>query len=193
MSESDYAIEIFTHLRDHCIRLRRDYNTYIELFNESSREILSKTAPTFFTDIANILQRDWILQACKLSDPPESKRKDGIHYNITVQLLNRALKRIDLLSSEISTTGGSIVEYGEKLKPARDKFIAHFDYAHQVQGAPLGETSEQELLKFIEDIQQYCDLVGLALGVGPLDFSGSGCSGDVLDLLKQLKRASRHA
>jgi AbiU2 len=193
MIESEKAIEIFGHFREHCIRLKRDYNTYSDLFNDSTREVLSKTAPTFFTDIADILQRDWILQACKLSDPPESKRKDGIHYNITVQLLNQSLERMGLLSTGISNTGRSIVEYGEKLKPARDKYIAHFDYEHQIQGIPLGETSEPELLKFIDDIQQYCDLVGEALGVGPLDFSSSGCAGDALDLLMHLKRACLHA
>ena len=189
MIESDKAAKIFGHFREHCIRLKRDYNTYNDLFNESSREVLSKTAPTFFADIADILQRHWLLQACKLADPPESKRKDGIHYNITVQLLNQALERMGLLSPDISNTGGAIVDYGEKLKPARDKYIAHFDYEHQVQGTLLGETSEPELLKFLDDIQQYCDLVGETLGIGPLDFSFSGCTGDALDLLMHLRRA----
>lgn len=186
MVTSNDVHEIFRHLREHCIRLRRDYNTYSDLFNEASREVLSKTAPTFFTDVAEILERDWILQACKLSDPPESKRKDGIRCNITIQLLNQALSRVGMLSPEISSIGNAIIEYGEKLKPARDKYIAHFDYEHQSRGSVLGETSEAELFKFIENIQRYCDLVGEAIGVGTLDFSSSGCSGDALDLLKYL-------
>lgn len=192
MCQSANAIEIFQHLREHCIRLRRDFNTYSDLFNEQSREVISITAPTFFTDIAEILQRDWVLQACKLADPPTSKRKDGIHCNISVQLLDQELRHIWLLSTAILDIGTAIVEYGEKLKPARDKHIAHFDYAHQIQDTILGETSESELLNFLENMQRYCDLVGEALGVGPLDFSSSGCPGDALDLLKFLRRASQH-
>lgn len=180
------AHEIFSPLREHCIRLRRDYNTYTDLFNEASSELLSRTAPAFFTDVAEILQQHWVLQACKLSDPPASKRKDGIRYNITIQLLNQALSWGGMLSPEISSLGKEIIEYGKKLKPARDKYIAHFDYENQLRGFVLGETTEAELFKFIEDIQRYCDLVGEAIGDGPLDFSSSGCSGDALDLLKHL-------
>ena len=76
--------------------------------------------------------------------------------------------------------------YGEKIKPARHKRLAHYDRDHQINGITLGETTDSELIEFLLNIQRYCDEAGIAIGVGPLEFSGSGCQGDVLDFLKFL-------
>ncbi|MGA3084046.1 MAG: hypothetical protein ABSE95_04575 [Thermodesulfobacteriota bacterium] len=178
--------EDFELLRNHCIELRQNFNTYTDLFNEENRKILSRVAATFFSDIAEIMQRDWILQACKLMDPATTKRKGIELENITIRLINKQLKTCSLLTPEIQKVTESILEFGEKIKPARHKRLAHYDREHQVKGITLGQTSEEELLNFTKDIQQYCDLVGNAIGVGPLDFSNSSCKGDVLDLLKFL-------
>jgi hypothetical protein len=40
----------------------------------------------------------------------------------------------------------------------------------------------------LSDIQEYFDLVGEAVDLGPSDFTSSGCAGDALDLLKVLNR-----
>jgi hypothetical protein len=85
-------IEDFELLRNHCIELIQNYNTYTALFNEDHREILTKVASTFFSDIAEIMQRDWILQACKLMDPAMTKKRDKILENITIELINNQLK-----------------------------------------------------------------------------------------------------
>ena len=77
--------------------------------------------------------------------------------------------------------------YGEKIKPARHKRLAHYDRDHQINGITLGETTDSELHEFLLNIQRYCDEAGIAIGVGPLEFSGSGCQGDVLDFLKFLR------
>ncbi len=41
---------------------------------------------------------------------------------------------------------------------------------------------------FFENLQNYFDVVGNAIGVGPLDFSNSSCRGDVHDLIKVLRK-----
>jgi len=105
MSKPADAMQIFTPLRTHCIRLRRDYNTYTEIFNESNQRLLSKIAPTFFSDISEILQRDWVLQACKLADPPVTMRKGQTLENISVELLNNKLNEIGKLTDEIKILG----------------------------------------------------------------------------------------
>ena len=178
----------FELLRNHCIELMQNFNTYIALFNEENKGILSKVASTFFSDIAKIMQRDWILQACKLMDPAFTQKKDKKLENITINLINDQLKASSLFNSEIEDVTKSILSYGEKIKPARHKRLAHYDREHQVNDTILGETTEEELLNFIKDIQKYCDLAGNIIDVGPLDFSSSGCSGDVHDLLKNLKK-----
>lgn len=47
---------------------------------------------------------------------------------------------------------------------------------------------EFELVEFIINLQEYCDQVGIVLGIGLFDFGSGGCKGDVLDLLKCLKQ-----
>lgn len=177
----------FELLREHCILLRQNYNTYTALFNEESCALLDKVAPTFFSDIAEIMHRDWILQACKLMDPAITKIKKKSLENITIKLINEQLQSDNLFSQSIDILSKKIFEYGEKIKPARHKRLTHYDREHQVKNITLGETTEEELSSFLCNIQKYCDEVGIAIGVGPLGFSGSGCKGDVLDFLKYLR------
>lgn len=181
-------IDDFEILRDHCISIRRNYNTYNDLFFSENDRILLKTASTFFNDIAEILARDWILQVCKLMDMAETIYKKQVFENISIKLVNSQLDSCNLLSSNIVDVSKKILEYGEKLTPARHKRLAHFDREHQVKSVTLGDTTEQELKEFLSSIQSYCDLVGTAIGIGPLDFTASGCPGDVHDLLKVLKK-----
>ena len=182
--------EDFELLRNHCIEIRRNFNTYTTLFNDENREMLSKVAVTFFAEIAEIMHRDWILQVCKIMDPPITKIQGRNFENITIQLINKQLEDELLLDSEIKNVTKSILQYGEKIKLARNKRLAHYDREHQVKEITLGQTTEGELFNFLSDIQTFCDLVGIAIGVGPLDFSCSSCPGDVLDLLNFLHNNS---
>lgn len=177
----------FEMLRNYCIIIRRDFNTYYALFFSGSDDLLIKTASTFFNDIAEIMHRDWILQVCKLMDPAVTKRKGRVLENISIKLINSELENEGLMSQEISTISDSLFTYGKKIIPARHKRLAHFDREHQICGAVLGATTEKELEAFLENIQKYCDAVGRAIGLGPLDFSSSSCAGDVQNLLKVLR------
>ena len=180
---STKLIQDFEHLRDYCIVIRQNYNTYIQLFNEENRDILSKVAATFFTDIATIMQRDWVLQVCKIMDKAVIYGQE----NLTIDLINKQLRDQSLSNSVIDRISDEILIYYSKLKPVRNKRLAHNDRNSQVNSIVLGETTESELNVFLVNIQKYCDEVGSAIGIGPLDFSCSGCKGDVLDLLKHLR------
>lgn len=78
----------FEYLRQQCMLLRQNYNTYTGLYNENNRDLLNKVAPTFFTDIAEIMHRDWVLQACKLMDPAKSYVGEKKLENLTIKLIN---------------------------------------------------------------------------------------------------------
>ncbi|TYK64147.1 hypothetical protein [Colwellia echini] len=178
----------FKLIREHCIVIRRDFNTYTTLFNNENHELLTTTASTFFSDIAEILQRDWILQVSKLMDPAQTQRKKKILENLTVKLINEQLDELNLMTPKINSLSQNLFTYGKKLTPARNKRLAHYDREHQVNDIVLGATTENELHQFLSDIQEYCDLVGEAVDLGPSDFTSSGCAGDALDLLKVLNR-----
>ena len=177
----------FIMIRDHCIIIRRNFNTYNALFFSGSDDLLIKTASTFFNDIAEIMQRDWILQVCKLMDPAVANRKGKVFENISIKLINSQLENEGLMSQEISFTSDSLLDYGKKIIPARHKRLAHFDREQHICGAVLGATTQGELEAFLENIQNYCDAVGRVLGLGPLDFSSSSCPGDVHELLRILR------
>lgn len=177
----------FEMFRDHCIIIRRDYNTYNELFFSGSDEILAKTAASFFSDISEIMHRDWILQVCKLMDPATTKRKGGNLENLTIKLIDSQLENERLMAPEIKNLSRAVLNYGKKLTLARHKRLAHFDRAHQISGVVLGATTEKELEDFLDNLQLYCDEVGRAIDSGPLDFSSSASHGDVSDLLRILR------
>lgn len=179
----------FELLREHCILIRKNYNTYTNLFFSGNDELLKKAALQFFNDIAEIMQRDWILQVCKLMDLAESKKVKGISVeNICINLIDSQLRTHGLISYEISAVSNELIKYGKKLVPARHKRLAHFDREYQVNRIVLGETTKEELICFLVNIQRYCDLVGNIIGSGPLDFSASGCAGDELDLIMVLRK-----
>lgn len=180
----------FELIRDHCIEIRCQYNTYTDLYCEENREILSRTAPTFFSDVAEIMHRDWILQVCKIMDLASTRRQGQVLENLTIKLVNEQLIEHGLMTPDIENVSDRIRAYGDKLTPARNKRIAHYDREHQINAEVLGETTAQELIQFLQDIQEYCDSVGIAMGVGPLDFTSSSCPGDALDLIKVLKRGA---
>lgn len=177
----------FEMFRDHCIIIRRDCNTYNALFFSGSNELLIKAASTFFNDIAEIMQRDWILQVCKLMDLAVTKRNEIVLENISIKLINLQLENEELMCQEISSISDALLAYGKKIVPTRHKRLAHFDRDYQIRGAVLGTTTEKELEAFLENIQKYCDAVGRAIGLGPLDFTSSSCLGDVHDLLRVLR------
>lgn len=184
-------IDDFEELRECLINVRRDYNTYNALYCDENRSLLTAIAPTFFTDVAEILQRDWILQVVKLMDPAVTAVRGKDRENLTVQLLYQQLEDESLLTDEIRSRAKAILDYGELLKPARHRILAHRDREHHFKGIVMGVTTNEQLKEFVQNIQDYSDLVGIQIGVGPLDFSSSGCKGDVYDLLQYLRKSQR--
>jgi len=177
----------FERFRDHCIIIRRDYNTYYQLFFSDSDELLKKVAGHFFNDISEIMLRDWILQVCKLMDRKAFK-VGGLEFEtISVELINSRLKDVGAFTDGLRELSKAILSYGKKLIPARNKRIAHLDKEYAFSDEMLGVTSVEELEEFLKNIQLYCDEVGRAIDVGPLDFSCSSGPGDVLDLIKILE------
>jgi hypothetical protein len=108
-------------------------------------------------------------------------------------IINLELESEGLMCQEISNISVELLAYGKKILPARRKRITHFDRDHQISGTVLGATTEKKLEAFLENIQRYCDTVGRAIGLGPLDFTSSNGSGDVRDLLKILRDYYKNA
>jgi hypothetical protein len=176
----------FIAFRDECIWLRNCYNTFAALFEsgDETQRVLRETAGLFFDDLHRILMEYTFLQGCKITDPPESRGRG----NLTVKSLNDSLEAEGILTDEIREISKSILLYRDCLKSVRDRRISHLDKEAVLSGQPTGAHKSGDVTAFFENLQAYCDGVGNAVGVGPLDFRCSPGKGDVIDLIAVLRR-----
>lgn len=178
----------FLTFREQCIWLQICYNTQIALFDsgEKTTEVLASAAPRFFQDLNLILVEYCLLQVCRLTDPPQSSGND----NLTVKHINVLLKSEGLLTSEISVAADGLARYRSLINDSRNWIITHADKRTLLDGLPIGKHSEADVSAFFENLYRYVDSVGIAIGVGPLDFRTTSGAGDALDLVRKLTRAS---
>lgn len=182
--------EDFENIKQHCINIVHAHYTYRKLFHSGNTNLLSKVAAHFFSTLADIMHKDLLLQSSKLMDPATTKIASQQVENLTIKLINEQLLKEDLMTQKIECISKKILDYGEKIKPARSKRIAHFDREYQINNDILGGRTEEEVDQFLENLQYYCDEVGLALGLGQLDFGPGTCKGDVVDFLKYIEQRS---
>ncbi len=176
----------FIMLRKQAIQLRQTINTFKDLFESGSdtKRILEDSANLFFADLNTIMQEYIILFVCRLTGPAESFRK----ANLSTQRFTMLMHDNGCLTPEIKELDSRLREYGEILKPARDKLIAHSDWETHANPTILGQHEEERAVQFLDDLQAYFDVAGKAVGVGPLDFRNSSAPGDAIDLVKRLQR-----
>jgi hypothetical protein len=178
-------VSLFLQFRRECIWLRTCYNTHSSLFKDGHEtdQILSNVAFNFFLDLSRVLQEYCVQRICVLTDPPKSAGKP----NLSVSAINQALEAFGLITPDICTISRELESYRNFIKPARDQLLSHLGQEAVLRGEPLGGHQPEEVDLFFENLQKYCDEVGTALGIGPLDFRVTSCKGDVVDLLRHLK------
>jgi hypothetical protein len=81
-----------------------------------------------------------------------------------------------------------LAHYRNLIKDSRNKLLSHLDKESVLMGQPIGEHAKDEVTAFFQSLYGYVDAVGNAVGIGPLDFRTTVGPGDVLDLVKVLKR-----
>jgi|CXWL01.1.fsa_nt_gi hypothetical protein len=178
--------ESFFAFREQCIWLRICYNTYWTLYEsgQETKELLETSASLFFGDLNRILIEYILLQACKITDPEDTRGRK----NLTVEHLNTALRVASRMTDEITRLSDDLFHYRHAVKAARDRLISHLDKDAILAGRPIGEHAQEEVTAFFESLSGYVNAVGEAVEVGPLDFKTTAGAGDVLDLIEALKR-----
>lgn len=178
----------FIKLRDQAIWLRQTVNTFNYLFDSGpeTERILRESAGLFFTDLNTMMQEYAVLLVCRLTGPAESFGK----ANLSTQRYTSLMRDWGYLTPEIERLDARLTAYGELLKPARNKIIAHSDLEVHVDDISLGAHGEEVMVEFFENLQAYFDAAGNAVGVGPLDFRHAPGPGDVIDMVRTLERTS---
>lgn len=182
---NDELQRTFLALREECIWLVCCHNTYAGLYESGpeTRAILATSARIFFGDLSRILAEYYILQVCKITDPP----KTGDKTNLTTAHMDALLCDASLMTTEIKHCSDAILCYRALLATARNRLISHLDRDAVFKGKPTGAHTKEEMDAFLENLQLYCDAVGRAVGIGPLDFRINPGSGDAMDLIGILK------
>ncbi|MFN3314668.1 MAG: hypothetical protein ACK46Q_14550 [Hyphomonas sp.] len=181
--------EKFEALREQAIWLRHCFNVQERLFASAPEtdRILVGVAPAFFVDLSNILNDYLVILITKITDRAESLGAQ----NLTTIQINQCLESESLMTAEIQAASNALSDYGNILRAARNKLIAHADLNSVMNDVRLGAHRPEEMYQFFEDLQLYFDLVGIAVGSGPSDFRTLAGEGDVLDLISALKKVSR--
>lgn len=187
------AEELFVAFREQCITFRIHYNTFEYLFGDGADlDLLTRTAVHFFSDLNNLLRVQLVLSVCRLTDPAQTRVKKSMRDNLTVLQVNAACASAGVpLSAEAQRLSDVMHRYRELVVDARNMLISHLDRDTIIQGTTLGGHTKAEADEFLEALQGYCDEIGRAVGVGPLDFRHSPGAGDVIDLVTALDRADR--
>lgn len=178
----------FRKLRDQAIWLRQIVDTFNYLFDSDPEidRILRESACMFFTDLNSMMQEYAVLLVCRLTGPAKSQGK----ANLSTQRFTALMRNSGCLTPEIERLDAALRKYGELLKPARNKIIAHSDLEVHIKDISLGAHGEEVMLEFFENMQAYFDTAGNAVGVRPLDFRDILGPGDVVDLVRTLKSAN---
>ena len=178
----------FELFREEAIRLRQCYNTYevilreFEAYDDTTRALVLNRAGWFLNDIMPILRDHFFLIAGRLTDPATTLGRE----NLSVPGLNARLSAEGVFTPDIRDSAIVLETFRNTINSARNRRIAHLDLAAACSPQPLGAHSEEELDAFLENLQLYCDLAGIACGVGPLDFRSTPAKGDARDLMRVL-------
>jgi hypothetical protein len=177
---------------DHCITLPAFWLHYQTIFEgtDLKRELLQSTAHKFFHDLNLMLIEHLILQICKLTDREATMGR----RNLTIQYL---IKNSDFSSSprdlaKLTKIAARIDKFGQRLLPARNKFISHLDLDAALGRRALGGASIAAWRQFWLDLQDFVTIIYRRYvdRRTPFYLNGVGMMSDADQLVKALKEST---
>ena len=181
--------DTFDAFRQQCVWIQTCFDTNRDLFDSglARKKLMASTAPGFFKELNIILMENYILQACKITDPPITRvGKRETRENLTVSNIDGMLSAQGLLTDEIKSYSEALHRYRALIVDARNRSISHPDKETALIYVELGGHLKSEALAFLDYMHKYCHAVSEAIGAEPLDFRSSSGPGDVADLFKAL-------
>lgn len=163
--------------------------THQRLFDENNRkEKTIEKAADFTRRLWRITQEYFLLQICKLHDPAVQ----GNSKNVTINYI----EKYGDWGSDIKTIQDIVSRLNilfEKIKPARDKIIAHNDHKTLMEKATLGEFPEGDDKEYFLALQELANEVSKKWlgGLYPFDDLAGADVDEFLDILEKAEK-TRH-
>ncbi len=154
----------FEILRDQALILVKYIDTFKVLFHDPDNvQLLKETAEDFFGgQLNNALLKIIILDIYKIVGPAKTAGKK----NLSTQQITKLVCQNQNMDTckEIRTLNQKLVEFGKKQEDVRNKIIAHLDWDTHLNDEILGGFGEEELVKFVENLEDYFNKVGSLIG-----------------------------
>lgn len=158
-----------------------------ELFeNEESRKLMELTAISFFKDLNKILIDYFILEAAKITDPAWTYNK---YENFTIANLRETIDWPENVAFDLDRLNKVLEDFRDNIIDARKKLLAHYDKNTFISNKVLGTFPEGDDDKFMQALEEMCNVIHKASFDKIIGDISVGMSGDVLDLKKTLKKA----
>jgi hypothetical protein len=146
-------------LHTEVLSLHGRWRNYRDLYGSSPERIglLNRTAPGFFAILQGILLNDVQLTLSKLADPAMTFKRP----NLTLETLFEAIKGLPepQLATTLTPLLANYRAECEKVKARRNKDIAHFDFATQIEPARRAEIlpgpSRQEIDSALAALREF--------------------------------------
>ena len=123
----------FECFRSECIKLRNTFNTYLALYesDEPTDTLLVASASLFFHDLNEWLIHSIILQIGRLTDLAGAGERSNLtaaYFIDELKKLQPESRKLDAPAQEkLDALAQEIEAYRAKIKPARNKVVAHAD------------------------------------------------------------------
>lgn len=183
--KSDAGQKLVKKFCNYVVDLKAKHRMVKELFeSEDGRRLMDATAPAFFADLGDILIKYFLLESSKITERASSFGRE----NFTIAYMRENIDWPGNARKDIERLNRDIMAFGNHIKDARNRVLAHLDKTTVLSGDTLGRFAEGEDDKFISALEEMCNILHRA-SFGRI----FGCivvprPGDVLDLKAALKK-----
>jgi len=168
----DNIREVFMWLCQDVAALRNKWSLYLELFGDKENtELLSELARASFQIIEESLRDDMTMAICRLSDPPQSMRKDNLSLTTLVHRLGEPDNATELLKD--------FLEACEPVRQYRNKRVGHNDLNTTIkpQDNPLPGIGRKHIDRIVQLAERILNLVYQRFVNGELFFEPAHIGG----------------
>lgn len=177
-----------TEFSSHCAYIRTVFRLTVRIWRDSTddeRDLMEKVSPSFFLDMGQVLAEYVVLAACRMTDPANGGK------NFTIEYFVDSFSPNSTTFQQLEQLEQTMYKLRDKIKPARNKLIAHADRNAIRKGVPLGYATWQEWDEFWSALTTFVRVLNEKVLGTPYEIDIAGVPGDAEMLLKAL-RQGRH-